>query len=210
LQGRSHRLTECSCSAAWHHTTRWAHCRKDQQRTTAQQFPASTKQKQGQCGGHSKWSPPLKVQPVRPHSSFRCTRKTLPCVCVCALCCVVLQAASAQKQPSYLGRKDPPTSRTTTTATSSSSDQPSVPLKGVLELGGGSLQVTFLPEAPLPSAEASPLALPNLGSGRLYSRSFDGLGLQVRHPSGAVCFCNEILFIECFQKLLGNEILFWE
>lgn len=126
------------------------------------------------------------------------TQDSAVCVCVCALCCVVLQAASAQKQPSYLGRKDPPTSRTTTTATSSSSDQPSVPLKGVLELGGGSLQVTFLPEAPLPSAEASPLALPNLGSGRLYSRSFDGLGLQVRHPSGAVCFCNEILCIECF------------
>jgi hypothetical protein len=102
---------------------------------------------------------------------------------VCAVCCVVLQAASAEQQPNYLGRKDPPTGRT---SSSSSSDQPSMHLKGVLELGGGSLQVTFLPDVPPPTAEASPLALPSLGNGRLYSRSFDGLGLQVRPPSGVV------------------------
>lgn len=86
------------------------------------------------------------------------------------LLCV--QAASAQKQPNYLGRKDPPQ-----ITSGSSSSKP--PLVGVLELGGGSLQVTFLPTIPPPSAEAAPLALPSLGTGRLYSRSFDGLGLQV-------------------------------
>jgi len=38
--------------------------------------------------------------------------------------------------------------------------------------------VTFMPRTPPPSPEASPLTLPSLGPGRLYSRSFDGLGLQ--------------------------------
>jgi hypothetical protein len=91
-----------------------------------------------------------------------------------------LQAASAQKQPNYLGRKDPPQpSATGASGSSSSSSSSKPPLVGVLELGGGSLQVTFLPSVPPPSAEAAPLALPSLGTGRLYSRSFDGLGLQV-------------------------------
>jgi hypothetical protein len=57
-------------------------------------------------------------------------------------------------------------------------------MQGVLELGGGSLQVTFLPAIPPPSSEASPLDLPSLGPGRLYSRSFDGLGLQVNRAAG--------------------------
>lgn len=85
----------------------------------------------------------------------------------------LLQAASlTHKQPNYLGRKDP-------LSHSDINNSSKVPLLGVLELGGGSLQVTFLPSSPPPLAEASPLALPGLGSGRLYSRSFDGMGLQV-------------------------------
>jgi hypothetical protein len=93
------------------------------------------------------------------------------------------QATSlTHKQPNYLGRNDPPDSRNIISSSSSK-----VPLQGVLELGGGSLQVTFLPSSPPPPAEASPLALPSLGTGRLYSRSFDGLGLQV----GGACVVGE-------------------
>ncbi|KAF8054899.1 APY5 [Scenedesmus sp. PABB004] len=55
---------------------------------------------------------------------------------------------------------------------------PSAPLRGLLELGGASLQVTFLPPVKPPPGQAAALALPRLGGERLYSRSFDGLGLQ--------------------------------
>jgi hypothetical protein len=87
-----------------------------------------------------------------------------------------LQAAAAAKQQQRLGRKDVPKD---SSSRNNSSTPPAVPMQGVLELGGGSLQVTFLPTIPPPSSEACPLDLPSLGPGRLYSRSFDGLGLQV-------------------------------
>lgn len=70
-----------------------------------------------------------------------------------------------------LGRKGSPGS--------SSSSKPAAPLQGVVELGGASLQVTFAAKEQLPAGQASELALPRMGAGKLYSRSFDGLGLQV-------------------------------
>jgi hypothetical protein len=73
-----------------------------------------------------------------------------------------------------LGRKGNPGS------SSSSSSKPAAPLQGVVEIGGASLQVTFAAKEQLPSGQAAGLVLPRLGADRLYSRSFDGLGLQVR------------------------------
>ncbi|WIA14677.1 hypothetical protein OEZ85_003176 [Tetradesmus obliquus] len=69
-----------------------------------------------------------------------------------------------------LGRKGNPGS--------SSSSKPAAPLQGVVELGGASLQVTFAAKEQLPAGQAAELALPRMGAGKLYSRSFDGLGLQ--------------------------------
>lgn len=43
---------------------------------------------------------------------------------------------------------------------------------------GASLQVTFMPKDVLPAGQAAGLVLPRLGPDRLYSRSFDGLGVQ--------------------------------
>ncbi|KAF6260856.1 nucleoside phosphatase family-domain-containing protein [Scenedesmus sp. NREL 46B-D3] len=74
-----------------------------------------------------------------------------------------------------LGRKGNPGS---SSSSSSSSHKRAAPLQGVVELGGASLQVTFAVQQQLPSGQAAELALPRLGPGRLYSRSFDGLGLQ--------------------------------
>jgi hypothetical protein len=74
-----------------------------------------------------------------------------------------------------LGRKGDPGS----SSSSSSSTKPSAPLQGVVELGGASLQVTFAAKEALPAGQAAELVLPRLGPDRLYSRSFDGLGLQV-------------------------------
>lgn len=38
-----------------------------------------------------------------------------------------------------------------------------------------------MPQDKLPAAQAAPLSLPGLGAGRVYSYSFDGLGLQAAH-----------------------------
>lgn len=96
------------------------------------------------------------------------------------------QAASSKPSPpQVLGRKDLPAG-----SSSNSSTKAAAALLGVLELGGGSLQVTFVPQSAPPLAEAAALALPSLGAGRLYSRSFDGVGLQVcdmRHCQLARC-----------------------
>jgi hypothetical protein len=92
-------------------------------------------------------------------------------------CSSLLQAATLPPdiRPSsqvLLGRKGSPGS--------SSSSKPAAPLQGVVEVGGASLQVTFAAKEQLPPGQAAGLVLPRLGADRLYSRSFDGLGLQVR------------------------------
>eukprot|EP00878_Enallax_costatus_P008726 GHUV01009120.1.p1 GENE.GHUV01009120.1~~GHUV01009120.1.p1 ORF type:complete len:390 (+),score=85.57 GHUV01009120.1:351-1520(+) len=81
-----------------------------------------------------------------------------------------LQAATTEVAPSQrqLGRKVVPAPVATAAA----------PMQGVLELGGASMQVTFMPKGKLVAGQAADLALPRLGSNRVYSYSFDGLGLQ--------------------------------
>eukprot|EP00775_Hariotina_reticulata_P010825 gene10826-10982_t len=59
--------------------------------------------------------------------------------------------------------------------------QPAEALQGVLELGGASLQVTVLPQGRLPPEHSSKLVLPALGPGKVFSKSFDGWGLQASH-----------------------------
>jgi hypothetical protein len=79
-----------------------------------------------------------------------------------------------------LGRKGNTGSSSSSSSSSGSShNKPAAPLQGVVELGGASLQVTFAAKEQLPAGQAAELVLPRLGPDRLYSRSFDGLGLQV-------------------------------
>lgn len=55
-----------------------------------------------------------------------------------------------------------------------------------------------MPPVPPPSPEAAPLVLPPpLGPGRLYSRSFDGLGLQVSRKWVCVCACVRVYVLSC-------------
>ena len=102
------------------------------------------------------------------------------------------QLASQQKQQQQKqGRKeraggsgsgDSSGSGGSSSGSSGSGVKATQPLLGVLELGGGSLQVTVAlpPDRRLPDgASAAPLArVPGLGGRQVYSHSFDGLGLQ--------------------------------
>jgi hypothetical protein len=78
-----------------------------------------------------------------------------------------------QQQKARLGRKELPGGLDPV--------KPTAPLTGVLELGGGSLQVTFAVAEGrrIPPNQAAPLEMPGLAGRQLYSHSFDGFGLQV-------------------------------
>jgi hypothetical protein len=60
--------------------------------------------------------------------------------------------------------------------------KPTYPLLGVLDLGGGSLQITFAltKGRKIPPKQAAPLQMPGLADRQVYSHSFEGWGVEVR------------------------------
>ena len=94
-------------------------------------------------------------------------------------CCAVQGVSLPVTTQAVLGRKDLPTNAAgrETSSSSSSSSSAAPPLMGLLELGGGSMQITFTPKQDLPPGQAVQVSLPGVTQ-ELYSHSFQGWGLQ--------------------------------
>jgi hypothetical protein len=85
------------------------------------------------------------------------------------------QALAQQQQQAALGRRELPGGLDPI--------KPTQPLLGVLDLGGASLQVTFVVDGSrrrIPPNQAAELEVPGLAQRQLYSHSFDGFGMQAR------------------------------